>query len=241
MSLPRRVPEGVGPPLTNEQRKTANRLVPLVQRCAAELVRELQGRVKADELLGPGTLGLCDAVRGFRPDRHLLLEHYAKLLVRWRMLDFIRVEGMPLVARVAHAMAKAALEQAEREPFEIDLFADPEDLLEANMDKRCHDVLIAARLAGTLEAARPTVEDELGARREYQRSIVEYERALQDLSPEDRYIILSVYMEGRNLEEIAQELGVHYNTAQRRHAQALRRLGAALIARGVRKAPEPID
>ena len=239
--MKRRAPGDNVPPLTDAQQALVKRLAPLVIRCAYDIARKLFGAVKAEDLVGPGMIGLCNAVRRLKPEQKHLLARYAEIHIRWRMRDAIRTESLPPSMRMDHAMKRGALAQLARHPLGIELLEAPEATLEAGLEDACEDQLIAARIAACTETEQTAVDDALVLRQEHRRSLGALESALQEMDAEDRYLIVSVDVGGKGLEEISQELGVHYNTAQRRHKDALRRLGKALRARKVERAPEPID
>jgi RNA polymerase sigma factor (sigma-70 family) len=229
------------PPLTDEQQALVRRALPMVRHWAARIAGRSRGRVKARELLGPGTLALYEAVRTYLEAQHPSFEYYAEIHVRGRMIDAIRMDTWSLRDRLEFLMERAALRQGEQQALEVDMLRDETAALKEGMRRRGDDRLAAAVAGAMSEAERPTPDEDMAARQEYGHALAAYEGALDELAPEVRAAVLLVHRDRMGLEEASQVLGVHYNTVQRRAALGLRTLEEAMTARGVQRAPEPID
>jgi RNA polymerase sigma factor for flagellar operon FliA len=220
------------PPTTEEQKRVSLGL-PMVQQCADELVAKLRGSVRRETLLGPGTLGLYDAARNYRAEEHPGFAIYARHYIFGEMLQALSADNVPLRARVERMMLRAYERFAAHQTVEGDLFDDPEEKILDGNRVACDDALAAAFFAGILEAQGSTPEEIL-AELEGQVTTFEMIRdALDTLLPVERQVIHLVYYEKLTLGRAAAETDVSESTAQRRHAQALRKLRAFLVWRGV--------
>jgi RNA polymerase sigma factor for flagellar operon FliA len=229
------------PPPTGEQQGLVAQALPMVRDWAWRIARGTGGWMTANELLGPGTLALYEALRTYRPEQQASFEHYAEMHVRGRMLDAIRTDAWTMRERLEHLMARGALRQGEGQAPEVDGFHEETTALHEGMRRRGDDRLAAAVATALSEAQRPTPDEDMSERQEYDDALAAFESALAGLEPELRAAVLLVHGEGMGLEEASRVLGVHYNTAQRRVARGLRMLEEAMHARGVQHAPEPVD
>ena len=232
------------PALTPEQRALVDLGMPLVEHAAAEIGRRYRTRCTAAELLGPGTIALCEAAVAYRQDGHPSFLEYAKHHVRGRMLDAVHAEHFSLRARVEHAMERAYCRISSHQVADFDLFADPEEKLVEGAQRGCDDVLAAAFLAGLLEAQEATPEEQVMELEGQVATRASLQAALAALYPHEREVIHLLYEKGRRervtLDDVAREIGVHESTAQRRHVAALRKLREQLAKRGItRSVPLP--
>ena len=220
------------PPLSAEQQQLVQMGVRMVERCADEVARRHHGLVTAEELLAIGALALHEAALAYREDQHPSFLHFAKHHVHGRMLDAIRTEHFSLRARVEHAMERAFCRFESHHTLDVDLFADDEDKLLDGARRGCADALAATFLAGLLEAQQATPEEAVAELEGQVTTLASLRGALATLHPDEQAAIQLVYGKGMTLTEVAQETGVHVNTAKNRHLSALRKLRALLVERG---------
>jgi RNA polymerase sigma factor (sigma-70 family) len=147
--------------LTPEQEARVEGTLPDVQHCAAQMARRYRNRFKAEDMLGPGTLGLLGAVRTYEPDRHPSFAHYARYYILGAMLNAVRTELFSTRARVEHAMERAFCDFEQHHVLAGSLFMDPEEKLLEGARRGNDDALAAALVALAAEAIQLVHEEGL--------------------------------------------------------------------------------
>lgn len=212
------------PPLTHLQQLLIKKAMPSVERTAAELARRYRDRLSAEELLGPGTMGLIEAARIYDEERHPDFVYFAQHYVLGRMIDAIRREHCSLRARVELSLERGFSRHALHHTLGITVFETEETEL-AKGRQGADDAMAAAFVAllADTQAASPEeqIVDALALR-----------SAVEKLYPLEREVIGLIYDEGLTMEEAGARARVHANTAQRRHVTALRKLRAFLVGDG---------
>jgi RNA polymerase sigma factor FliA len=184
-------------------------------------------RVEHDELVSVGYIALRRAAESFDASLGVPFGRYAWYRVSWAMNDEVRRRAQQ-DSRVADAGLQAVTLLADRG----DVLRDDEarhritareylDAVAAAMRARVlshHSYSVAA--GGWADDAMPDLER---ARRVL-------DEALAMLPPEEARIVEQHYLGSTTLRSVAEQLGVSYRTAQRRHNDALRSLAAALRA-----------
>jgi len=211
---------------TSEQRRLVDMGLPMVRQCAAELAARYP--VTAVELLGPGTVALHEAARAYHEKRHPSFPVYARHHIRGRMIDAIHDEPFSRggrTARIERVMERAFEVVSSHHVVDVDLFRDSEADILAGARRAQTELLAAAFMAGLLDDQRANPEDRVIER-------MTLSEALATLYPHELQVIRLVYEEGMSVDEVGAELGIHPNTAQRRHASALRKLHAYFTQEG---------
>jgi RNA polymerase sigma factor for flagellar operon FliA len=181
------------------------------------------------DLVAYGYQGLLEARERFEPERGVQFKSFAYYRVRGAVLDGVRSMGR--LPRRAYARLRAieALDQvgeaaASARPSTPP--PGPEGALRA-MDG------VLARVAAAY-CATVALEEQPEARRSPEASMLEKERralatrAIDALPDTERRLIRGHYLEGRRLDEIAEELGLSKSWGSRLHSRALDRLREAL-------------
>jgi RNA polymerase sigma factor for flagellar operon FliA len=184
----------------------------LVRGLAAKLRRELSLAGDPEDLIAYGFGGLLEARRKFDASRGVRFKTYAYHRVRGAMLD-----GVRKMAPLSKRAADDARAQANRE-----VTARPTPLDRAFM-RISANLTDATPLHGRYGAPDP--ESLLM----HQQSLSQLLQALKQLPERHRRVIRARYFEGRQLDDVARELGVSKSWASRLHGQALRRLRAELL------------
>jgi RNA polymerase sigma factor (sigma-70 family) len=212
-------------PLTGEQRRLVDEGVPLVKRCAAEIARRYHGLTTAEDLLAPGTFALREAARRFDPRTSRSFLVYARHHVRGRMIDAIRDERFSFQARVERAMDRSFEVLEAHHELEVDYFRQDDDQILA-VAQQGADEVVAVAVATALCAAEGGDPEE---------ALVDHlalQKAIASLPRVEREVVEKVVREGLYLEEAAEALQIHPNTAARRYARAVVKLRAFFVDRG---------
>lgn len=221
------------PALTSDQERLVRLGLPVVEACATEIARRYRGLVTREELLAPGTIALREAALAYREERHPSFPCYARHHIQGRMIDALRAEHFSPSARLERAMDRAYERHASHQTLDFDLFADDEETLLDGTRLGVGDALAAAHVAALIEDQRMTLEDAIVEDEAESAVIASLLAGTATLPPHERTVIELVYERGLTLDEAAGAIGVHVNTAQRRHVSALRKLRAYLLRRGI--------
>lgn len=228
---PSSVPPPPPPALTAAQRALIQDGLALVERGAVAIARSYRPRVRREDLLGPGTLALYEAVVDYREDRHPDFLQYAQYHVCGRMLDAVRIEHYALRARVERAMDRAFYRMISHQDLDVDLFT-------AGDEKVCDDArrgnaeLAAATYLAALLEGQANAEAQVVELEGQLATLESLHEGLANLTPEEREVIRRVYEGGLTLDQVAREVGLPARSTQRRHAGALRKLEGFLTRRG---------
>jgi len=216
----------------------------LVHHVARRLQRRLSDQVEYDELLGPGTIGLMEAVESFDPDRGMAFSTFAVPRIRGAILDDLRRrDSVPRSVREK----QTALRNAEdvlrhslgREPTQVEtaeeLGIDPEKLWAWKKTTRAAwrvslDRPIQAAgdegEAPTLDAILPSDETLADEGVEREEMVGQLTDALAELEERDRLVLTLYYYEELKLHQIADVLGVTESRVSQIRSAALGRLRA---------------
>ena len=221
------------PPVPVAMQRLIELALPLVEQCVAALVRCFPALLQREELLGPGTLGMYEAIAKYREDRYPHFQGYARHYIRHRILDSIDAAHWSLRARVERAMELGFDEFSSHQIVNVNLFRDPVEKVVDGAREGGDEALAASFLAGILEAQGASPE-EIAIELEGQATTLEHLRdAMGTLHPHEREVLHLVYEEDLTLDDAAVKVGVSQKTAQRRHVSALRKLRAFLLERDV--------
>lgn len=219
-------------PLTPEQQRYIKHGLALVERGAVAIARSYHPLVKREELLGPGTIALYEAVHAYRPERHPHFLQYAQYHVCGRMLDAVRTDHCSLRARVERAMDRAFYRMISHQEVAVDLFADPPEKVQEGVRSGSADLAAATYLAALLEGHEASQEDQIVELEGQLATLASLHEGLASLNPYEREVIRKVYEEKLTLDEVSEHVSVPARSCQRRHASALRKLHGFLTRRG---------
>ena len=170
--------------------------------------------------------GLLDARRRFDASRGVQFKSFAYYRVRGALVDGVR--RMAYLPRRAYARLKAAeAADLDGEPAaEAQHGAaapDAEHALRA-LDGALGRIAAAYTVAASAEQGEDDPEHALLARERRDR----VQRALATLPEQEQFLIRGHYIDGRNFDELAAELGLSKSWASRLHTRALGRMRDAL-------------
>ena len=192
-----------------------------------------------DDLVQIGSEVATKLIDKYDPALNDSFEGYAWLRVRGAMKDSLRRQPLPAIEPWRTAMQKAASEIAEALHGEGDVLKDTDATTQDHIDNAAGG--IAAGMAFVFfehtRAARRTGLDALLEREEYVHTMSALEEALALLSEYHARIIDLRWRKELDFDAIAKTLNVSIPTAHRHHAQAFKRLGNLLHARGLTRAP----
>jgi len=214
----------------------------LVHHVARRLQRRLSDQVEYDELLGPGTIGLMEAVESFDPDRGMAFSTFAVPRIRGAILDDLRRrDSVPRSVREkqnALRDAEDSLRQSlGREPTPTEtareLGIETEKLWSWKKTTRSawrvsldRPIQIAGsegenpRLEAIIPSDEPLAEEDL----EREETVAQLGEALASLNDRDRMVLTLYYYEELKLHQIADVLGVTESRVSQIRSAALKRL-----------------
>ena len=105
-----------GKALTPERREELIvRYSPLVHYVAAKLAGRLPPNIMQEDLIGPGIIGLIDAIEKFDPSKKIKFKTYAEFRIRGAMLDELRnLDWVPRSIRKKATELERAIERLEK-------------------------------------------------------------------------------------------------------------------------------
>lgn len=214
----------------------------LVHHVARRLQRRLSDQVEYDELLGPGAIGLMEAVESFDHERGMAFSTFAVPRIRGAILDDLRRrDSVPRSVREK----QGALREAEdalrvrlgREPTQgetaDELGMEPEKLWAWKKTTRAAWRVSLDRpiqVAGDegeapgLEAIIPSDEALADEGIEREQMVGQLTDALAELEDRDRLVLTLYYYEELKLHQIADVLGVTESRVSQIRSAALGRL-----------------
>jgi len=203
----------------------------LVRKLATETRRRYGLQVEIEELEAAGFEGLIQAQSAFEPSRGVAFSTFAYYRIRGAILDNCRRLG--LIKR--RLKSQILFEQAANEVLEQAASSAPHvvtqpataDWIAGAFDDMA--VVFAMAEDRVPEPVSPERGPDVNAEtRQLQRRL---ERHLDDLSKEERKVIVGYYLEGRLLTDIAREMGVSKSWASRVHTRALKKLRPLVLGR----------
>jgi RNA polymerase sigma factor FliA len=214
----------------------------LVKVIAAGMRRRLPSFVDFEDLAQAGTLGLIDAARKFRPEKHVAFSTYAKHRIRGAILDSLRQcdtasrEMRRWQKRVDTVIGELSA-RLHRAPEEAEIAQE----LEIGV-VRLRSIRVQARsLEQVSSSSRPndelpepeiptqpaTYPDSICAQRELSGVLAQ---AVKELSPRHQSVLRLYYSGGMTMREIGNRLGVKESRICQVHKVAISRLGDSLRA-----------
>ncbi len=226
-------------PVNVDREKLILEHVPLLRHIVGRMALDLPASVDREDLAGYGMLGLIAAADSFDVERGLKFSTYAFPKIRGAILDELRRQDFlprgrrEKVREVERAVARISQKNGVP-PSTEDLAKE----LEVSVEE-IEEVLLSAKTAG-----RTTIEDSEGEglanmltdprcdsphdSAEFQESKERLERAIHNLSDQDKLVVTLYYAEDLMLREIAEVIGVTESRVSQIHTRALYRLNREL-------------
>lgn len=227
-------------PTTRDQLVDAH--LGLVHHVARKLQRRLSDEVEYDELLGPGAIGLMEAIESFDPGRGMAFSTFAVPRIRGAMLDDLRRrDSVPRSVREKQSALRDAEDSLRhtlgREPTPVETAGELGIMTEklwawkktarsvwsVSLDRPVH-VAGAEGEAPSLDAIIPSDERLADDEVERQEMVQQLSEALGDLGERDRLVLTLYYFEELKLHQIADVLGVTESRVSQIRSAALARL-----------------
>ena len=203
----------------------------LVLKLAAETRKRYRLQIEIDELEAAGLEGLVQAQNAFEPGRGIAFTTFAYYRIRGAMLDNCRRLGLIKRRQKSQVLfeeaANEVLEQAARSAPPVVTQATTASWIAEAFDDMTV-VFMMAEGKSPEPASRDRGPDQHAESSELKQRL---RRHLSDLSVEERTIIEGYYLEGRQLTEVARELGVSKSWASRVHTRTLRKLKPLILGR----------
>lgn len=196
---------------------------PFVRGIVGHTRAQLGVECDVEDLVAFGYEGLLEARKRFDASRGVQFKSFAYYRVRGAVIDGVR--RMAYLPRRAYARLRAA-EAADLEGDAVLQTHAPAAASDVEGTLRAIDGVLGRMAAAYCVAASVDDEDpEQNLLASERREIVK--RALDTLPEPERKLIRGHYIDGRNFDEIAAELGLSKSWASRLHTRALGRLRAA--------------
>ena len=202
----------------------------LVHSIAHKLQRRLDLDVEHEELVQLGFHGLLEAKERFDPSRGVQFSTFAYYRVRGAMIDGVR--KMAFLPRRIHEKVRAAeavsdITESAHEAYMAGERGVDQALgaIDETMNRIAASYVMSAVGQSEVDEG-PSAEEALITRE----SIVALKGLLGTLPDRERALIEGHYLQGRQFDEVAKELGISKSWASRLHQKALDRLRLALEA-----------
>lgn len=221
---------------------------PVVKYVAGKVAHDVLGLVERDDLTSHGVIGLMDAISKFNPERGVKFETYAITRIRGSIIDELRSNDW--VPRSVRSNAR----KIEKARAELESQMEGEPTLQDIADKIEMPVSFVSSVLGQVAESNITTLDEgwkaLGAEQgenlflgdfiqdvssNPESSFREVEArelvssAVSRLGDKEQAVIALHYIEGLNLSEIGDLIGVTESRACQMHTKAVNSLHSALI------------
>lgn len=193
--------------------------LPQVGYIATKLMPKLPYHVKRDDLEGAGRLGLVEAFKTFDPSRGVPFEKFAQIRIHGAMLDELRsldwaTRSTRATLRKMHQIEDDLRVSLSREPTthelaeKLDISCD--ELAKLRYEAFRTSVLNYDSIMETDAEAEVLPADEDSPERQFvaQERLDDLHDAIAALPDRLRRIIIGYYFDNREMEDIAQELGV---------------------------------
>lgn len=229
-----------------EQQQLVMQYTPLVRRVARSLPLEIPGLLEFEDAVGYGTCGLVEAVRRYDPAKGTNFHAYAVQRIRGSMIDAFR--RMDRLSRTMRQKARD-VQRAQGE-LEVTLGRSPNEheaaehlgiTLDQYRYARANSRWVTVSLDRMLEkdsdgdsfpaAEMPTADDDIDFTRRFEEKELyqELAKSVQSLPERERLVVSLYYVERLTMKDIANVLSVSETRVSQLHAQAVKRLRAALL------------
>lgn len=218
--------------------------LPIVRGIVAEVAARVPRHVRRDELMSAGLLGLTQAALSWEPDRGVPFEHYARIRVRGSVVDELR--SLDWASRSVRSSARRM--QSTEQELSTELGHSPSasevanrmgcELSEVEQLRQDLSRAMVMRFEGAEGGSERTLAD---ATTDGPDAVVldrELRGYLQDaviaLPERLRHVIVGYFFDGREMQDIAAELGVTPSRVSQLAAEAL-----ALLRDGINASLDP--
>ena len=196
----------------------------LVRSIALKLRSQFDLNCDLDDLIAFGNQGLLQAMSRFDPTRGVQMNTFAYYRIRGAVLDGVRRMAY-LPRRIHHKVRAAEALDLVAEPIGEARAATPEAKADLEATAQALDDALSRVTAGFLMSAVGQGEDDQPETPEEELMSAETRarvtRALEGLPERERALVRGFYFEGRQFDEVANELGISKSWASRLHAKAL--------------------
>jgi RNA polymerase sigma factor for flagellar operon FliA len=193
----------------------------LVEQVAQRVKSRIPDHIEYEELLSVGYIGLMEAIERYDGDKKVPFRVYAEIRVNGSMLDFLRKEDwMPRnlrqqvkeIQRAEHSLKCNGKERSDRNIAEI-LHLSEEEVCKVRGETQRRTMISGHVKLGNSEVQflEECVAD---STQDVLQSLVDTEGeaivllALQELKDKERQVLEQYFIEGMNLRQIGQSLGV---------------------------------
>ena len=224
-------PVRLRPPLSPAQQQRARSATRFANKLAARLAAQLGRNV--DDIASVANEALLDAARTYDPEMGTKFTTHVWSRVRGEVFDTVTKERAHSGDGLLRALRRAGHAVAETIDDEGNVLEDTDEVTVSRMEMACDEVL-AGVLAGfgcRMDAAN--AEMELVEAQTEAGVLAALRGAVGSLEDADARLVELHYGRELALEAVAQELGLSYRTARRRHREVLDRLAKRLRAAGV--------
>lgn len=207
-------------------------LKPEVQKLARRLARR-SAAVAEEDFASAGNQEALLAVREFDATRDVPLRAFVMIRARWAMGRLARDDERQSGRRLARELIRGRLVTS---PLEVPVDRTLDEAM-ASSAQPARDRMKAfvreelASLSFAILTAQPRPSDEAAHEAASEQRVVR--EALEDLSPQERWLVERIYKHDASLEVIAKELGVSSRTVKRHHQAIKASLAKSLSTRGV--------
>lgn len=243
------MPESTAAASSLARRRAEEQLIrahlPLVQYAVAEVASRIPRHVSREDLVSAAMLGLAQAARTFEEERGVSFHRYARVRIKGALLDELR--GRDWASRSVRARSRALQATADEMTLRLARTPTTEELAEGmgvpvdDVRRLTEDVHRATVLNydtifadADAEAAMPTAgpspEEELAARERTSYLL----DAVVALPERLRAVVIGYFYEERQMQDIAEELGVTESRVSQMRAEAL-----ALMKEGMQAQLDP--
>lgn len=183
----------------------------MVYPVARSLHRQLPRIVTFDDLVGPGMLGLVNAIEKYKPSRSVTFKTFARFHIRGAMLDYLRsCDYMSRQDRTAFKRIEKARRELGENASTAEIAAHLGDLEVKQVDRLLALATIAIHSVSQHPevAERPdhSLNPEAVLRRSELRDAIQ--NALDQINPRHAKVLKRYYFEGWTDKRIGAELGV---------------------------------
>ena len=219
---------------------------PLVKYVAGKVAVGMPSNVEFDDLVGFGVFGLLDAIDKFDPEKNVKFKTYAVTRIRGAIFDELRsIDWVPrsvrqktreveeaigtLEARLGRIATDqeiaGALGMGEDEYAKTMIKISGTSILSINEVWYSGDENDKVSIGDSIESPSSLNPEVIAERDEIRRVIVE---AINELSDNEKKILVLYYFEDLTLKEIGQVLGVTESRVSQLHTKAILRLRSRL-------------
>jgi RNA polymerase sigma factor for flagellar operon FliA len=219
---------------------------PLVKYVAGKVAVGMPSNVEFDDLVGFGVFGLLDAIDKFDPEKNVKFKTYAVTRIRGAIFDELRsIDWVPrsvrqktreveeaigtLEARLGRIATDQeiadALGMGEEEYAKTMIKISGTSILSINEVWYSGDENVNVSIGDSIESPSSLNPEVIAERDEIRRVIVE---AINELSDNEKTILVLYYFEDLTLKEIGQVLGVTESRVSQLHTKAILRLRSRL-------------